>query len=64
MRNEKRSHVKRRKINWCITEVVTRSVRKTKRVIECVKKFGKVLLMRSVSDTTARRRCSFFICVM
>ncbi len=57
MRNEKRSHVKRRKINWSITEVVTRSVRKTKRVIECVKKFGKVLLMRFVSDTTARRRC-------
>ncbi len=56
MRNEKRSHVKRRKINWSITEVVTSSVRKTKRVIECVKKFGKVLLMRSVSDTTARRR--------
>jgi len=56
VRNEKRSHVKRRKINWFITEVVTRSVRKSKRVIECVKKFGKLLLMRSVCDTTARRR--------
>ena len=56
MRNEKRSDVKRRKINCSITEVVTRSVRKTKRVIECVKKFGKVLLMRCVCETRARRR--------
>ena len=56
MRNEKRSDVKRRKINWFITEVVTRSVRKSKRVIECVKKFGKVLLMTCVCDTRARRR--------
>ena len=37
-------------------EMERRSVRKSKRVIECVKKFGKVLLMRSVCDTTARRR--------
>jgi len=56
VRNEKRSDVKRRKINWFITEVVTRSVRKRKRVIECVKKFGKVLLMRCVCETRARRR--------
>ncbi len=56
MRNEKRSDVKRRKINWFITEVVTRSVRKSKRVIECVKKFGKVLLMTCVCETRARRR--------
>ena len=56
MRNERRSDMKRRKINWFITEVVTRSVRKTKRVIECVKKFGKVLLMTSISNTRARRR--------
>jgi len=38
-------------------EMERRSVRKSKRVIECVKKFGKVLLMRSVCDRTARRRC-------
>ena len=38
-------------------EMERRSVRKSKRVIECVKKFGKVLLMRSVCDRRARRRC-------